>query len=93
MTPRYSPRARDDLRAIFQYLNERSPTGASNVMRAIYASVQFLAEHPYASQETSRLGMRVKVVNRYSFKIFYRVIDESVEIVHVRHTARRPWNE
>jgi plasmid stabilization system protein ParE len=34
----------------------------------------------------------VKVVRRYRYKIFYSIIDENtVEIVHVRHTSRRPW--
>jgi plasmid stabilization system protein ParE len=32
-------------------------------------------------------------VKRYPFKVFYRVLDEQdeIEIVHVRHSARRPW--
>jgi plasmid stabilization system protein ParE len=30
--------------------------------------------------------------DRYSYKIFHRVRDDSVEIVHVRHASRRPWN-
>jgi toxin ParE1/3/4 len=60
-------------------------------MRAIYASVQFLADQPLASQETDRRGVRVKVVQRYSFKIFYSVSNNAIEILHVRHTARRPW--
>jgi len=33
----------------------------------------------------------VKVVRSYRYKIFYSIIDEgTVEIVHVRHTSRRP---
>ena len=40
MKIRYSPQARDNLQGILNYLNERSPTGAENVMRAIYASIQ-----------------------------------------------------
>lgn len=81
-----------DLSDIFQYLDERSPSGASNVMRAIYASIAFLAEHPQASEETNRPGVRAKIVSRYSFKIFYRIGDDNiVEIIHVRHAARKPW--
>jgi len=91
MTLRYSPRAQNDLSDIFRYLDERSPTGAINVMRAIYASVAFLAEHPHASQETNRSGVSVKIVNRYSFKVFYHTISGGViEIIHIRHTSRRP---
>jgi toxin ParE1/3/4 len=35
--------------------------------------------------------VRMKVVRRYRYKIFYRVTGETVEILHVRHTSRRPW--
>jgi plasmid stabilization system protein ParE len=64
MKIRYSPRARNDLTDIFHYLNERSPSGAENVMRAIYASIEFLAENPRASQETGLSEIRVKIVRR-----------------------------
>ena len=91
MIVRYSPQARDDLDKIFQYLHERSPSGADNVMRAIYAAIQFLAERPLASQATERPGIRVKIVRRYRFKIFYALSEQAVDIIHVRHSARRPW--
>jgi plasmid stabilization system protein ParE len=60
-------------------------------MRAIYAGVQFLAEHPMASQETSLAEIRVKILRRYNFKIFYRIDGDTIELVHVRHAARRPF--
>jgi plasmid stabilization system protein ParE len=44
MKVRYSPQAGNDLQDIFQYLHDRSPSGAENVMRAIYAGIEFLAE-------------------------------------------------
>jgi len=88
MKVRYSAQARDDLNNIFQYLQKRSLSGARNVARAIYASVRFLVERPFASQETDKQGVRVKVVRRYSFKIFYTISDDTIEIIHIRHTAR-----
>jgi toxin ParE1/3/4 len=91
MKIRYSPQARDDLRDIFFYLNDRSPTGAENVMRAIHAGIQFLAENPMASQETSLAEIRVKILRRYNFKIFYRIEGDTVELIHIRHAARRPF--
>jgi toxin ParE1/3/4 len=91
MKIRYSPQARNDLQDIFHYLNERSPSGAENVMRAIYASIEFLAENPMASQETGLSEIRVKIVRRYSFKIFYRLDRDTIDLVHIRHTARAPF--
>ena len=84
MKLRYSGRAQSDLNDVFRYLDERSPTGARNVMRAIYASIAFLAENPHASEETNSAGVRVKIVSRYNFKIFYRIRnDQIVKIIHV----------
>jgi toxin ParE1/3/4 len=50
------------------------------------------AEHPLASTPTSDADVRVKILGRYRYKIFYAVVTgEFVEIIHVRHSARRPW--
>ena len=47
---------------------------------------------PQASQRTDNRMVRVKIVRRYRYKIFYRIVDDrTVEILHVRHTSRRPW--
>jgi len=38
-----------------------------------------------------RTGVHVAALVYYPFKIFYRVFDDSVRILHIRHTARRQW--
>jgi toxin ParE1/3/4 len=89
----FSPRATRDLTSIFLYLDARSKSGARNVMRAIRDSVRLIAKHPLAWQGTNIPRVRVKSVRGYSFKVFYRVLEDrdEIEIVHVRHSARRPW--
>ena len=91
MRVRYTPRARDDIERIWRYIDERSPSGAGNVLRAIYAGVQFIAENPKGSQRSDDPSIRVKAVRRYRYRIFYRIVDQAIEILHVRHTSRRPW--
>lgn len=92
MRVRYRAQAKADLEEIYRYLDRRSPTGARNVLRAIHAAVGIVAEHPYASQRTSDPDIHVKTVGRYRYKIFYAVVDgDYVEIIHIRHAARRPW--
>ncbi len=98
MIIRYSPRASRDLESIRKYLTERSPgspNGAVNVLTAIYAAVEFICRHPEATEATRIRGVRAKIVQRHRFKIFYRVVasDNAIEIVHVRHTSRRPWSD
>jgi plasmid stabilization system protein ParE len=91
MRLRYRAQALGDIDAIHRYLNERSPSGARSVVRAIYASIQLVAEHPLSYQRTDDPDIRVHVVRRYNYKIFYSVAGDAVEIIHVRHTSRRPW--
>lgn len=92
MKVRYRARALADIDGIFQYLNERSPTGARNVLRALAEAIDDVGGHPLASPVTSDPDIRVKILGRYRYKIFYSVVaNEFVEIIHVRHAARRPW--
>jgi toxin ParE1/3/4 len=93
MKLRYSRRATIDLSSIHEYLNARSPRGARNVLTSIYVAIEFIRRHPEAAEFTSIRGVRAKIVRKYRFKIFYRLIAEEnvIEIVHVRHTSRRPW--
>jgi plasmid stabilization system protein ParE len=91
MRLRYRAQALADIDAIHRYLEERSPAGARNVLRAIYASTQLIAEQPLSYQRTDDPDIRVHVVQRYRYKIFYSAGGDAVEIIHVRHTSRRPW--
>ena len=93
MNVRYSRRAQRDLETIHEYLVRRSPRGALNVLTALYAAIEFVRRYPAAAEVTNIPSIRAKVVNRYRFKIFYRIVelDGAVEIVHIRHTSRRAW--
>ncbi len=65
MKLQYRAQALADIDAIHRYLKERSPSGARNVLRAIYASIELIAEHPSAYQRTDDPDIRVHVVRRY----------------------------
>jgi toxin ParE1/3/4 len=92
MKVRYRARALADIEDIFRFLNDRSPTGAGNVLRAMADAIDMIAETPQAGPRTSEPDIRVKILGRYRYKIFYSVVaDDYVEIIHVRHAARRPW--
>lgn len=91
MKLQYRAQAFADIDDIYRYLEESSPSGARSVLRAIYASIQLIAEHPLSYQRTDVPNIRVHVVRRYRYKIFYSATGDVVEIIHVRHTSRRPW--
>lgn len=91
MKVRYRELALADLDNIFRYLDERSPTGARKVIVAIHSAIGEAAQNPLGTRRTSDPTVRVKIVSRYGYKIFYSVEADSIEILHVRHGARRPW--
>jgi toxin ParE1/3/4 len=91
MRIRYTPEAFSDREGIFEYLRERSPSGARNVLANIRAAVSELREQPHSGYRADEPEVRVKFLIRYPYKIFYRIRNDVVEIVHIRHTSRRPW--
>ena len=91
MIVRYSLRARSDLESIRQYLDERNPQGARNVLQEIYAAIEFIKEHPDGSSRTQNPNIRATVIRRYRYRIFYSVTADTIEVLHIRHTSRRPW--
>ncbi len=90
MKVQYRERALADLEEIYRYLAQRSQTGARNVLRAIYAAVDHISHYPESSELTSDLSIRMKVIGRYRYKIFYTVSDDFIDIIHIRHAARKP---
>ena len=61
------------------------------MLRAISDAVAAIAAHPQSGLQTSAGDIRVKILGRYRYKIFYSVGKDAIEIIHVRHAARRPW--
>jgi plasmid stabilization system protein ParE len=91
MRVRYAPEAFADRERIFEYLRERSPSGARNVMASIRDAVRLLSDQPHSGFKTDDPDVRVRFIIRSPYKIFYRVRSDVVEIAHIRHTSRRPW--
>jgi toxin ParE1/3/4 len=65
------------------------PGGARNVAASIRDAVAQLGDQPHSGYRTDNPEVRVTFVVRYPYKIFYRVHDDVVEILHIRHTSRR----
>lgn len=92
MRIQYRARSLADIDEIFNYIEKRSPAGAAKVLQAIFEGVERISENPYAWQMTDDTEVRVFLLQRYRYKIFYVIVgQDTVEILHVRHTSRRPW--
>jgi plasmid stabilization system protein ParE len=62
MKVRYRARALADLEDIFRYLSPRSLAGAEKVLRAIYAAIKEISEHPRSTLRTSDPDIRTKIL-------------------------------
>ena len=93
MNIRFSPRSEGDIEAITEYLEERSPEGARKVLRSLLLAIDFIKSYPYGAEETDDAKLRVKILTDYRYKIFYDIGHEAIEIVHIRHDARRSWRK
>ncbi len=92
MRVKFREQALRDIEAIHSYIRKENPDIALNVVRAIYAGVQFITEQPEASMLTDNDKMRVKIVRKYRYKIFYSIKNKDIlEVLHIRHTSRDLW--
>lgn len=88
----YSRRALADLDQIkTYYVANASPAIAEAIGRRLENVVDRVCRVPEAAPRVSqRSRVRVVAVVRYPFRIFYRVRDDAIDILHIRHTSRRP---
>jgi plasmid stabilization system protein ParE len=91
----YSRQALADLRGIATYYSaSASPAIAESIERRLVDVIDRISRAPEAAPRVSqRSHVRVVAVVRYPFRIFYRVRDGTIDILHIRHTSRRPFTE
>ena len=54
--------------------------------------VKYIREHPEGRQPVpERPGVHVASLVRFPYNIFYRIFDDRVRILHIRHTSRKVW--
>jgi toxin ParE1/3/4 len=91
MKVRYTLRAQTDLDAIYTFLDQRVPAAALSVKELIERRIASLSVFPFAAPATDEPGVRQLTMVRYPYKIYYEVERDEVWVLHIRHTARRPW--
>lgn len=84
----WSNRSIRDLKTIRGRIAKDNPYAASRVVAKIEAAGESLSSFPERGVLVADGLRRLATVSPYL--IFYRVSDEAVSIVHIRHAARRP---
>ena len=88
----YSRQALADLSAIAAYYaTHASPAIAESIERRLLDVIKRISQAPEAAPRVAqRSQVRAVTVVRYPFRIFYRTRGDEVDILHIRHTSRRP---
>ncbi len=92
MNVEYTRQAVADLRKIAADSKTYGSVVATAVEARIRRVIAQIAEHPNSAPDVEeRPGVHVISLIRFPYKIFYRILPDGVRILHIRHTARRPW--
>lgn len=82
--------AREDLRAIVQYIGKDNPARAKSFGKALRDNIRPLAQYPQLGRHGRLPGIRELVVHP-NYIVFYRVPAEcrTVQILRVKHAAQQ----
>ena len=75
------------------YIATEDPSAARMVVERVLQAVAMLAEQPALGRPGRIPGTRELVISRTRYLIPYRVRGDTVEVLRVFHTSRRPSNK
>jgi toxin ParE1/3/4 len=91
MRVRLTASANADLESIALYLSFRYPAIAPRVEQRIRTVIAHIADWPESAPRViRRTDIRSMPVRPYPYRIYFRIRDDVIEIVRIRHTAQRP---
>jgi plasmid stabilization system protein ParE len=90
------PRAKADLESIWLWLAERAPSRGADWFNGLERAIYSLSESPdrcplARSLSTASGPVRQLLYGRYPhvYKIYFHVVGDTVEVMHIRHGARK----
>lgn len=91
MRVRFTPQASKQVLGALRDLRTKDAAGAATVQRRTEAVVELLREHPYAGHAIPEFPeLPHRELSAPPYRLFYRVVDDTVWIVAVSHARRRP---
>jgi plasmid stabilization system protein ParE len=84
---------KDELKKLYQFIKKDSHQNATDVRNGILNQIKRIAIHPEIfsldKYKTANDGS-YRAFELYHYRISYRVTDEALHIVRIRHTAQSP---
>lgn len=88
----FTPGARVDLDDILAFITTNYPGVVDAFERRLNLTMRRIAMWPEsAATVANRKAVHQVPLVRYPYKIFYRITDV-IEICHIHHSAREPWD-
>jgi toxin ParE1/3/4 len=86
----YTDEALHDLDDVLRYIALNFPAAYRGFEARLCAAERRIGQWPQSARNVAhRPGVRMVPLTRYPYNIFYRVTPDSVEILHIRHSARQ----
>lgn len=85
---RLSPAARSDLDEIWLYIARDNPAAADKLIQILVSKFPMLASMPNMGRTREELSPRLRSLPFGRYVIFYRPMENGVEIARVLHGAR-----
>ena len=91
----YTDEALRDLDEVLTYIGLNYPNVSRAFAQRLRSIERRIGRWPKSAKEVEqRPGVRVVPFIQYPYKIFYRINEGAVEILHVHHAARQePWGK
>ena len=85
---RWTIAATTDLESIADYLFEKSPLNAAQLVRKIYEAPSNLKNYPNLGRPGKKEGTRELVLSPLPYIVIYKILDDTVFIVRILHGAQ-----
>ena len=89
MRLRFTRRALRQLFAILDYIERRSPQGATSIASRLEDAIAILKVQPDIGVATKRSGFRRMVLGPYPYVVLYQPTAAEIVIHSIRHASRR----
>jgi len=92
-----TPKAADDLRQEHAWLQERNPRAAEDWLTGMRKLILGLASMPQAhavAPESAEFNVEIRraLYRRATrWRVYFTIMDETVQVLHVRHGRRSDW--
>ena len=87
MRYRVSPKAQEEVSDIEDFISRENPVRALTYVRELRTKIAKVAESPYLYRERPELRPGLRAARFGNYLIFFRIVDNVVEVVRIRHGA------